>query len=132
MYFFVFRSPILEAFFFTASSGLPSSLATSAVDFPPKSFLSVAMSLFDQSPVFFFAIFRILSLKATTLAIILTTPLLYNLLLSLCRVKCFLQVSKEIFATKAQRHKESRCEIGTQAKIKESFKNMGIRKDDKK
>jgi len=58
MYFFDLRSPILEAFFFTASVGRPSFAAILAVGLVGKSFLSRPNSLFDHKPLmsFFFAI----------------------------------------------------------------------------
>jgi len=58
MYFFVFLSPILDAFFFTVSSDRPNLAATLAVGLFGKSFLSKATSLFDHKPLtsFFFAI----------------------------------------------------------------------------
>lgn len=62
MYFFDLRSPILEAFFFTASVGRPSFAAIFAVGLLGKSFFSRLNSLFVHSPlmsfffVFFFAI----------------------------------------------------------------------------
>ncbi len=69
MYFFDLRSPILEAFFFTASVGRPSLAAIWAVGLFGKSFLSRLTSLFDHKPlmsfffffVFFFAIAHPLS-----------------------------------------------------------------------
>jgi hypothetical protein len=64
-YFFALRSPILEAFFFTASVGRPSLAAIWAVGLFGKSFLRRLMSLFDHTPLvslfFFFAIVRVLS-----------------------------------------------------------------------
>jgi hypothetical protein len=62
-YFFVFLSPILDAFFFTVSSDRPNFTATLAVGLPGKSFLSKATSPFDHKPLrsFFFAIVQILS-----------------------------------------------------------------------
>jgi hypothetical protein len=62
MYFFDLRSPIREAFFFTASVGRLSLAAILAVGLFGKSFLSKLNSLFDHKPlmsfffVFFFAI----------------------------------------------------------------------------
>ena len=58
MYFFDLRSPILEAFFFTASVGRLSFAAILAVGLLGKSFLSRLNSLFDHKPLmsFFFAI----------------------------------------------------------------------------
>jgi hypothetical protein len=58
MYFFVFLSPILDAFFFTVPSDRPNLVATLAVGLLGKSFLSKATSLFDHKPLttFFFAI----------------------------------------------------------------------------
>ena len=64
MYLEVFRSPILEAFFLTASKGLLSCAATFAVGLLEKSFLSILMSFFDHRPFvsfFDFAIFCPLS-----------------------------------------------------------------------
>ena len=67
MYFFDLRSPILEAFFLTASVGLPSFPAIFAVGLLGKSFRSRLTSLFDHNPLmafffaFFFAILRPLS-----------------------------------------------------------------------
>jgi len=72
MYFFDLRSPILEAFFLTASVGRPSLAAIAAVGLVANSFLSRLTSLFDQSPFnaffflvafFFFAILCFLSLN---------------------------------------------------------------------
>jgi uncharacterized membrane protein len=63
MYLFDLRSPILEAFFLTASVALPSLPAISAVGLLGKSFLSKLTSLLDHPPLivllfaFFFAIF---------------------------------------------------------------------------
>ncbi len=59
MYFFALRSPILEAFFFTASVGRPSFAAILAVALSGKSFLSRFNSLFDHKPLmsFFFVFF---------------------------------------------------------------------------
>lgn len=59
-YLFVLRSPILDAFFFTASVGRPSSLATSAVGVFEKSFLSSLISLGDHRPFTTFFLFAIL------------------------------------------------------------------------
>jgi len=58
MYFFDLRSPILEAFFFTASVGRLSFEAILAVGLLGKSFLSRLNSPFDHKPLmgFFFAI----------------------------------------------------------------------------
>ena len=62
MYFFDLRSPILEAFFLTASVGRLSFEAILAVGLFGKSFLSRLNSLFDHKPLmsffllFFFAI----------------------------------------------------------------------------
>jgi hypothetical protein len=62
MYFFDLRSPILEAFFFTASVGRRSFAAILAVGLLGKSFFSRLNSLFVHKPlmsfffVFFFAI----------------------------------------------------------------------------
>ena len=66
MYFLALRSPILEAFFFTASVGLPSFAAILAVGLLGKSFLSRLKSLFVHSPLmaFFFAIVCPLSFLA--------------------------------------------------------------------
>ncbi len=67
MYFFDLRSPILDAFFFTASVGRPSLLAILAVGLFEKSFLRRLISLFDQKPFkaffvfFFFAFFFAIS-----------------------------------------------------------------------
>ena len=64
MYLFDLRSPILEAFFFTASVGLPSFAAIFAVGLLGKSFLRRLTSLFAHKPLrafflaFFFAILR--------------------------------------------------------------------------
>jgi len=57
-YFFVFLSPILEAFFFTDSTGRQSLAATLAVGLIGNSFFSKLISLFDHKPLtsFFFAI----------------------------------------------------------------------------
>ncbi len=75
-YLFVLRSPILDAFFFTASVGRPSSAATLAVGLLGKSFLSNWASLRDQRPFtafflfaafFFFAILCFLSLNGIQL-----------------------------------------------------------------
>jgi len=57
-YFFVFLSPILDAFFFTVSSDRFNLVATLAVGLFGKSFLSKATSLFDHKPLtsFFFTI----------------------------------------------------------------------------
>lgn len=57
-YFFVFLSPILDAFFFTVSVDRPNLTATLAVGLFGKSFLSKLASLFDHKPLtsFFFAI----------------------------------------------------------------------------
>jgi hypothetical protein len=57
------RSPILEAFFLTASVGLPSFAAILAVGFWGKSLVSRLRSLFVHTPLmaFFFAIARPLS-----------------------------------------------------------------------
>jgi hypothetical protein len=65
IYFFDLRSPILDAFFFTASVGRRSLAAIEAVGLFGKSFLSRLTSAFVQSPFaffdflafFFFAIF---------------------------------------------------------------------------
>ena len=56
MYFFDLRSPILEAFFFTASVGRRSFAAILAVGLLGKSFLSKLSSLFVHKPLmtFFF------------------------------------------------------------------------------
>ena len=84
MYFFDLRSPILEAFFFTASVGLPSLAAILAVGLLGKSFLSRLNSLFDHKPLmgffflfaFFFAIgapfhsYWVYGLQHTVLAIL--------------------------------------------------------------
>jgi len=51
MYFFVFLSPILEAFFFTVSIDRPNLAATLAVGLFGKSFLSKLTSLFDHKPL---------------------------------------------------------------------------------
>ena len=58
MYFFVFLSLILEAFFFTVSVERPKLAATLAVGLFGKSFLSKLTSLLDHKPLtsFFFAI----------------------------------------------------------------------------
>lgn len=67
MYLFDLRSPILEAFFLTASVGLPNFPAISAVGLLGKSFLSILTSLLAHKPftvfllAFFFAIMRPLS-----------------------------------------------------------------------
>jgi hypothetical protein len=57
-YLFDFFSPILEAFFFTASVGRPNCAATLAVGLLWNSFFSKLTSLFDHKPLtsFFFAI----------------------------------------------------------------------------
>ena len=67
MYFFDLTISILDAFFFTASVGLPSCAATSAVELLEKIFLSNLMSSFVQVPFvsFFFAIFFPLTLDLT-------------------------------------------------------------------
>jgi len=59
MYFFDLRSPILEAFFFTASVGRLSFEAIFAVGLLGKSFLSRLNSPLDHKPLmsFFFAFF---------------------------------------------------------------------------
>ena len=82
-YFFVFLSPILDAFFFTASSGRPNLAAILAVGLFGKSFLSNATSLFDHKPLtsFFFAIVQFLS-PNWTFRYLLT--LLYVILSLLC------------------------------------------------
>lgn len=67
MYLFDLRSPILDAFFLTASVGLPNFPAISAVGLLGKSFLSILTSLLAHKPLtvfflaFFFAIMRPLS-----------------------------------------------------------------------
>jgi hypothetical protein len=53
-YFFVFLSPILDAFFFTVSSDRPSFAAILAVGLFGKSFLSRATSFFDHKPLISF------------------------------------------------------------------------------
>jgi hypothetical protein len=57
-YFFVFLSPIRDAFFFTVSVDRPNLAATLAVGLFGKSFFSKLISLFDHKPLtsFFFAI----------------------------------------------------------------------------
>ena len=62
MYFFDLRSPNLEAFFLTASVGLPSFVAIWAVGLLGKSFLSRLTSLFVHRPLtaFFFAFFFVI------------------------------------------------------------------------
>jgi hypothetical protein len=69
IYFLDLRSPILDAFFFTASVGRLSLAAIEAVGLFGKSFLSWLMSAFVQSPFtdfFFFAILCFLSLHCYT------------------------------------------------------------------
>ncbi len=65
-YFFVFLSPILDAFFFTVSSDRPNLAATLAVGLLGKSFLSKATSLFDHKTLtsFFFAMYDSFCLAA--------------------------------------------------------------------
>jgi len=72
MYLFDLRSPILDAFFLTASVGRPSLAAIPAVGLSAKSLLSRLSSLVVQSPFkalfafaafFFFAILCFLSLN---------------------------------------------------------------------
>ena len=57
MYFFDLRSPILDAFFFTASVGRPSSAAIWVVGLVEKSLLSNLVSLADHRPFTAFFLF---------------------------------------------------------------------------
>lgn len=69
-YFFVFLSPILDAFFFTVSSDRPNLAATLVVGLFGKSFLSKATSFFDHRPLTSFFLpshdsFHLIGLPAT-------------------------------------------------------------------
>jgi hypothetical protein len=97
-YFFDLRSPILDAFFLTASVGRPSCAAILAVGLVEKSLLSRLVSAFDHGPFiafflftvfllfvtfFFFAILCFLSLKGIRLNLSLcfstaTTRIIYG------------------------------------------------------
>ena len=72
MYFFDLRSPILDAFFFTASVGRLSLAAIFAVGLLENSFLSKLTSLFDHKPLtsflFVFLFFAIVCPLRTNLA----------------------------------------------------------------